>query len=118
MKTSHFFINLNNFISSIPQPHRAAVWASPTDVYQLVQLRAAALIQVPAAHVALVHELPQQLHCVVRCFFTDLLKLEHSRCLAEHMLCPLVQFEDEHLGRTGMGNKIRNSDWTVQCKEK
>ena len=114
----HFFINLNNFFSSIPQPRHAAISASPTDVYQLVQLWAAALIQVLAAHVALVHELPQQLHCVVGCFFTDLLKLEHPRGLAEHVLGPLVRFEDEHLGRTGMGNKIRNSDWTVQYKEK
>lgn len=74
-------------------PHQAA---SPTDVHQLVQLRAAALIHVPAAHVALVHQLSQQLDHVFRCFFTYLLKLEHSRSLAVHMLCPLIEFEDKH----------------------
>ena len=65
-------------------PHHASLSASPTDVHQLVQLRATTLIHVSAAHMALVHQLPQQLDHVVRCFFTYLLKLEHSRSLAVH----------------------------------
>lgn len=100
-----FFINSNNCFGSIPQPCHAGISASPTDVHQLVQLRAATLIHVPAALVALVHQLPQQLDHVVRCFLADLLKLEHSRSLAVHMLSPLVQFEDEHLGRKEIGTR-------------
>lgn len=105
-------------LAASPHPCHTAVSASPADVHQLVQLRAATLVHVPAALVALVHQLPQQLDHVVRCFLTDLLKLEHSRSLAVHVLGPLVQFEDEHLGWKGMGNKVRNSYRTTQCKEK
>ena len=38
----------------------------------------------------------QELDHVVRCFFTNL-KLEHPCSLAVHVLCPLVEFEDEHV---------------------
>lgn len=90
-----FFINLSNFFGSIPSP-RHALWASPTDVHQLVQLGAATLVHVPAAHVALVHQLPQQLHRVARCLLAHLLKLQHARRLAEHVPGPLVQLEGGH----------------------
>ena len=50
-----FFIHFNSFRGHVPQPPHAAVPGSPTDVHQLVQFRAAALVHVPAAHVALVH---------------------------------------------------------------
>lgn len=95
-------------LAASPNPCHAAISASPTDVHQLVQLRAATLIHVPAALVALVHQLPQQLDHVVRCFLADLLKLEHSRSLAVHVLSPLVQFEDEHLGRKGMETRKKS----------
>lgn len=92
--------------------------ASPADVHQLVQLGAAALVKVPAAHVALVHQLPQQLDRAVRCIVTDLLELQHPSSLAVHVLRPLVEFEDAHLGQKGMGTRVRNGYWTAQCPEK
>lgn len=72
------------------------------DIHQLVQFRAAALIQVPAACMALVHQLSQQLNGVGRFRVTHSLKLQHPSCLTVHMLGSLVKLEVFHWGKRRM----------------
>lgn len=90
---------------------------SPADIHQLVQLGAAALVHVPAASVALVHQLAQQLDSIGRRFFTHLLKLQHTRGLAVHVLGPLVEFEGELWERKDTGKDVRKGCRTTQYQE-
>lgn len=67
-----------------------------TDVHQLIQFSAAALIQVSAACMALVHQVSQYLYGIGPFGVTHALKLQHTCSFAVHMLGSLVQFEMHH----------------------
>lgn len=69
---------------------------SQTDVHQLVQLRTAALVQVPTACMALVHQLSQLMYAPSRFGVTDLFKLLHTCRFTVHMLGTLVQLKVCH----------------------
>lgn len=67
-----------------------------TDVHQLIQFRAAALVQVSAACMALVHQVSQYLYGSGTFRVAHALKLQHARSFAVHMLGSLVQLETCH----------------------
>lgn len=69
---------------------------SQTNVHQLIQFRAAALVQVSAAGVALVHQISQRLDGIGACRVAHFLKLQHPRSFAVHVLRSLVQLETCH----------------------
>lgn len=74
---------------------------SQTNVHQLIQFRAAALVQVSAAGVALVHQISQRPDAIGAGRVTRLLELQHARGFAVHVLRSLVQLETRHWGRHG-----------------
>lgn len=79
---------------------RSETWLySQTDVHQLIQFRAAALIQVSAAHVALVHQVSQSLYGFSSLRVAHALKAQDPRSFTVHMLGSLVQLEMRHLER-------------------
>lgn len=67
-----------------------------TDFHQLIQFSAAALIQVSAACMALVHQVSQDLYGIGTFRVTHALKLQHTCSFAVHVLGSLVQFEMHH----------------------
>lgn len=66
---------------------------SQTDVHQLIQLRAAALIHVSAACMALVHQGSKQLYRFSRFRVTHTLKLLHPCSFPVHVLGSLVRLK-------------------------
>lgn len=64
-----------------------------TDVHQLVQFRTAAFIEVSAAHMALVHQIPQETYGVDRFRVTDALEAHHPSSFTIHMFAPLVKLK-------------------------
>ncbi len=76
------------------------MWShSQTHVHQLVQLWAAALVQVSAAGVASVHQVAQLSDGVVRGRVAHGLKLQDTRSLAVHVPGTLVQFKISRWGK-------------------
>lgn len=87
---------------------------SQTDVHQLVQFRTAALVQVSAALVALVHQLTQHFHRVSRSGVAHALKPHHPRSFAVHVFGPLVELEVRHWLREAGLNIILSSNLIVR----
>lgn len=69
---------------------------SQTNVHQLIQFRAAALVQVSAAGMALVHQISQPLDGVGAGRVAHTLELQYPRSFAVHVLRSLVQLETRH----------------------
>lgn len=69
---------------------------SQTNVHQLIQFGAAALVQVSAAGMALVHQISQRLDGIGAGRVAHALKPQHPRSFAVHVLRSLVQLETRH----------------------
>lgn len=84
---------------------------SQAEVHQLIQFRAAALVLVPAAGVALVHQLSQQPDGSIGLRVAHALKPQHPGRLAVHVVRTLPQLEVSHWGRETEQNMfIQNID--------
>lgn len=69
---------------------------SQTNIHQLIQFRAAALVLVPAAPVALAHQLSQRSDGIGASRLAHVLEAQHPRCFAVDVLRSLVKLETRH----------------------
>lgn len=87
---------------------------SQTKVHQLIQFRTAALVQVSAAGVALVHQLSQGPYGVGAFGAAHALKLPHPRSFTVHVFGTLVQLEMRHWKTWRLCQHVRNPTPTDQ----